>query len=130
MNNIQLMLDESQRLNLHFVIGQQRGPVDDIRLCWRIQDKIALSDAEKNAIGYTLTTNNGNTGIFWDTRLVKPAAYDFTGEELARVTKAVKEWQPGYLANDRQWLEPLLAQLEQYEHTTTNDHKNQGVRTP
>lgn len=125
-----LFLDESQRLNLHFLIGQQRGPVDDIRLCWRIQDKIVLSDAEKERIGYTVTANNGNTAIFWNAQLVNAAAYDFTEEEFARIARAVKEWQGGYSGNDRLWLEPLLSQLEQYEHTTTNDHPHQGVRTP
>lgn len=117
-----LTLNESQRLNLHFMIGQQRGPVDDIRLCWRIQDKIGLSDAEKDAIGYTVTSNDGNTAVYWNSQLAKPAAYELTEEELARIRRALKDWQPGYLVNDRLWLEPLLSQLEKYEHTTTNDH--------
>lgn len=112
---MKLTLDESQRLNLHTILGGQRGTVDDIRLCWRIQDRIALSEEDKQRIAFTVTQSNGNQMASWDVRMMHANEYDFPPEESARIARAMKEWQPGFGAYDRTWLEPLLAQLDTTE---------------
>jgi hypothetical protein len=44
------MLHDTQRLNLHALLGAQSADVRSLRLIWALQDKIALDLAEKNAI--------------------------------------------------------------------------------
>lgn len=110
-----LVLDHTQRLNLHALIGSQRANVDDMRLYWKVQDRIELSPDEKEAIGWHLRQNeNGPPQIAWDsTRWLAPKEIEFSPDEVQKIVKVVKEWQPGYLINaDRMWLEPLLGQLE------------------
>ncbi len=47
---VTLMLDESQRLNPHTLLGSQRGDVATIRALWALQDKIALTAEEEKGI--------------------------------------------------------------------------------
>lgn len=115
-----LVLDHTQRLNLHALIGAQRANVDDMRLFWKIQDRIDLSPKEKEAIGYQIRQVNGQQQIAWDATCgLAPVEFDFLPEEVAKLGKIVKEWSPGYMiAADRVWLEPLLGQLENGSGTT------------
>ena len=48
---MKLILDHTQRLNLHALLGAQRADVGSIRAIWAIQDKVALADEEEAAIG-------------------------------------------------------------------------------
>jgi hypothetical protein len=107
-----LFLDHTQRLNLHAMIGIQRGSVDEIRLWWRLQDVIALDDGERRAINYRTVRIGEAEQPSWDLDRVSPRCFTFTTEECARLARLVKEWQYGFTAADRRWLEPLLAQLE------------------
>lgn len=110
---MKLTLDHTQRLNLHSIIGNQRGTVDDIRLCWRIQDQITLSAEEKTQISFRIEQSNGNQIASWDLAKTSPADFEFAAEEYARIAKAIKGWEPGFaVGGDRLWLEPLLGQLE------------------
>ena|SRR6516225_2073062 len=111
---MKLILDHTQRLNLHALIGSQRANVDDTRLWWKVQDRIDLSDAEKQAIGFKVQQVNGMQQVGWDmNKTLPPTEYEFNAEEFGKISKALKEWQPGFLIQaDRQWLEPLLEQLE------------------
>jgi len=121
---MKLLLDNTQRLNLHALMGAQRGSVDDVRLFWRLQDRIDLSDEEKQAINFRIVEVNGMQQATWEQRPVPPAEYEFTGDEFARLVKMVKEWQPGFVTtSDRRWLEPLLEQLDHLE--SKNGHKVQ-----
>jgi len=111
---MKLILDHTQRLNLHALIGAQRGSLDETRLLWKLQDRIELTDAEKEAVGYRTQIVNGMQQVGWDSaKGLPPKEYEFTDEEYQKLNNVVRSWQPGYLASgDRQWLEPLLEQLE------------------
>jgi hypothetical protein len=111
---MKLILDHTQRLNLHALIGAQRCNVDDTRLWWKVQDRIDLSAEEKKAIDFRVQQVNGMQQVAWDpSKQLPPAEYEFSPDELAKIQKTVQEWQPGFMIQaDRQWLEPLLEQLE------------------
>lgn len=47
---MKVQLDHTQRLNLHALLGAQRGDVATVRVIWAIQDKIALTPDEEKAI--------------------------------------------------------------------------------
>jgi hypothetical protein len=111
---MKLALDFTQRLNLYALIGQQRGSLNDIRLFWKLQDKIDLTAEEKKEINWRTMQMDG-TGqeqVVWDLVANEPREFNFTSEENDRLEKALNEWQPGFIAAERRWLEPLLAQLE------------------
>lgn len=110
-----LILNHTARLNLHALIGAQRASVDDMRLYWKLQDRINLTDSEREAVGYRTLMVDGLQQVGWDaSKVLPPQEYEFTPEEFQKLTKVVRSWEPGYLASgDRQWLEPLLDQLEQ-----------------
>lgn len=111
---MKLMLDYTQRLNLHALMGAQRASLDDLRMLWKLQDRIDLSTEERTAIHYKVQQVNGMQQVSWDTgKTLPPQGYDFSEPEFARLSKMLKEWQPGFMiGSDRQWLEPLMAQLD------------------
>lgn len=111
---MKLLLDHTQRLNLHALMGAQRATLDDLRLLWKLQDRIELSAQEKTSINYRIQQVNGMQQVMWDTsKALPPAEYEFSDPEFARIQKMMREWQPGFLIGaDRQWLEPLMAQLD------------------
>lgn len=112
---MELTLTHVQRLNLHALMGAQRGPtLDDTRAFWKLQDMIALSDEEKKAIDFKIVPVVGGSAPAWDAEKdLALRTFEFTTEELQRVENAVKGWQPGFMASvDRIWLEPLLEQFE------------------
>jgi hypothetical protein len=117
---MELVLNHVQRINLHALFGAQRGPtLDDTRAFWRLQDRIGLSEEEKRQIDYRVVQQGGATIPDWNPAKsadALPLAFELTSEELARIERAVKEWQPGFFASmDRVWLEPLLDQLEEIQ---------------
>ena|SRR5215471_5091635 len=111
---MKLLLDHTQRLNLHALMGAQRCSVDDVRFWWRLQDRIDLSREERTAINFRVQEFNGQQQATWDPDgSLPPKEYEFTSDEFTRVAKVVKEWQPGFMTTfDRRWLEPLLVQLD------------------
>jgi hypothetical protein len=112
---MKLSLDYSQRLNLHALMGAQRASLDELRMLWRLQDRIDLSVKEKAVINYRVQPGpNGTQQVMWDVNKASPLEeYEFNEQEFARLSKVLKEWQPGYqIGADRSWLEPLLVQLE------------------
>ena len=113
---MELTLTHVQRINLHALMGAQRGPtLDDTRAFWKLQDIIALSDEEKKEIDYQVIQVQGGSAPQWDpTKSLEPRTYEFTSDEFERLEQAVKNWQPGFVASlDRVWLEPLLRQFEE-----------------
>jgi hypothetical protein len=116
---MELTLNHAQRINLHALLGAQRGPtLDDTRAFWRLQDLIGLSEAEKKQIDFRIVqVAEGAFAPQWNAQKsleIAPRGFEFAAEELARVERAVKEWQPGFFAAmDRAWLEPLLNQFEE-----------------
>src|SRR5262245_9169812 len=107
-----LELDHQQRLNLHALMGTQKVSVNEMRAFWKLQDRIDLSDAEREAIGYRVEMMQGNEVPVWDrAKSLEPRSYEFTEAEAARIRKVIEEW-PHFITNaDRKWLEPVLAQL-------------------
>ena len=47
---MKLILDHTQRLNLHALSGAQRADVVPIRSIWSVQDLITLDADEENAV--------------------------------------------------------------------------------
>lgn len=111
---MKLTLDHTQRLNLHALMGAQRASLDDLRLLWKLQDRLELSEQEKQKINYRVQPVNGTQQVTWDMeKKLPPKDFEFTESEFARLSRMLKEWQPGFLiAADRQWLEPLLEQFD------------------
>ena len=117
---MKLSLDHVQRLNLHVLMGMQRASVDEIRVWWRLQDRIELTAEEKKQINYRME-RIGQSPVeqpTWDlTKRIAHRDFDFSTDEYDRIQRILKEWQQGFSANDRPWLEPLL---EQFESTRVN----------
>lgn len=108
---MKLLLDYTMRLNLHALMGAQRSNLDDLRMLWKLQDRIELSEQEKAAIHYRVQQTNGQQQVMWDmTKNLPLEEYELSEPEAARLARMLKEWQ--FMAADRQWLEPLLAQLD------------------
>ena len=114
---MKLSLDHMQRLNLHALMGAQKVNLDDMRMLWKLQDRLDLSEEERQSIGWKTISVNGLEQVAWDTRKALPGKdFEFSAEEFNRISRMLKEWQPGFLTQgDRQWLEPLLAQLENHQ---------------
>lgn len=111
---MKLALDCTQRLNVHAVLGAQRGSVDDVRAIWKLQDKIDLTAEEKKKINYRTLSVNGMQQVLWDLIEAPLKEYELTADEFGRINRAIQEF-PGASGSDRRWLEPLLAQLEMIE---------------
>ena len=121
---MQLSLDHTQRLNLHALMGAQRANVDELRVWWRLQDRIELTEEEKVAIEFRtkkVETANGpiEQPVWRIDKAIQVRTFDFADDEFRRLERLIKEWQPGFLTtSDRGWLEPLLAQF----FTAVNGH--------
>jgi hypothetical protein len=111
---MKLMLDHTQRLNLHALLGAQRADVGSIRAIWAIQDRIALSADEEKAIELKREIVAGQERVVWNPALSLSAKeLEFTDAEVARIKTALQTWD-SYSANvDRRWLQPLLDALFQ-----------------
>lgn len=107
---MKLMLDHTQRLNLHALLGAQRADVGSIRAIWAIQDRLALSADEERAIELKREIVAGQERVIWNPVLSIPAKeFEFTEAEVARIRAALQTWDSSYgAAADRQWLQPLL----------------------
>ena len=107
---MKLMLDHTQRLNLHALLGAQRADVGSIRAIWSIQDRIALDADEEKAVEVKREMVAGQERVVWNPALALPAKeFEFSDPELARVKAAIQTWDSYGVNADRRWLEPLLA---------------------
>ena len=96
----------TQRLNLGFLLGEQRGNVGHVRACSAIMDKIELSAEERAAAGVKSISN----GIVqWQDNGEVVKSIDLTESERALV-KSVVEAGPLRPA-DLAWANPLLGAL-------------------
>ena len=109
---MKLMLDHTQRLNLHALLGAQRADVGSIRAIWAIQDRIALDTEEEKIVELKREMVAGQERVVWNSALSIPAKdFEFTDPEVARINAAIQTWD-SYGANaDRRWLEPILVSL-------------------
>ena len=109
---MKLMLDHTQRLNLHALLGAQRADVGSIRAIWAIQDRLALSADEEKAIDLKRETVAGQERVVWNPALSLPAReFDFSDAEIARIRAALQTWESYGVAADRTWLAPLIEAL-------------------
>jgi hypothetical protein len=109
---MKLMLDHTQRLNLHALLGAQRADVGSIRAIWAIQDRIALDADEEKAVEVKREMVAGQERLVWNPALSLAAKdFEFSDPEVARIKAAIETWD-SYGANaDRRWLQPLVEAL-------------------
>ena len=86
-----LKLDHVQRLNLHALLGAQRGDVATIRAVWALQDKVALTADEETAIGLQQSVVGGQERVIWNPAApLQPREFEFSDMDLARLKAAVE----------------------------------------
>jgi hypothetical protein len=106
---MRLILDHTQRLNLHALLGAQRADVGSIRAIWAIQDRIALDADEECAVELKREVVAGQERVVWSPALTLPARdYEFTDAETARIKAALQTWDSYGVGADRRWLQPLI----------------------
>lgn len=106
---MKLMLDHTQRLNLHALLGAQRADVGSLRAIWAIQDRLALSADEEKALDLKREIVAGQERVVWNPTLSIPAKeFEFTEAEIVRIKAALQTWDSYAAAADRRWLQPLL----------------------
>jgi hypothetical protein len=109
---MKLMLDHTQRLNLHALLGAQRADVGSIRAIWAIQDKLALDAEEEKSLELKREVVAGQERVLWNPSLsISAQQFDFTDVEIARIKAAIEMWANYGAAPDRRWLEPLIDAL-------------------
>jgi len=109
---MKIQLDHIQRLNLHALLGAQRGDVATIRALWALQDKLALSAEEETAVEFKSEFAGGQERVAWNPQRSLPVrAFEFTDAEAARIRAALETWPAYGAAADRRWLEPLLRMI-------------------
>lgn len=109
---MKLMLDHTQRLNLHALLGAQRTDVGSIRAIWAIQDRLALDADEEKALELTREIVAGQERVVWNPALSLAARdFEFSDSEVARFKAAIQTWDSYGVAADRSWLEPVIETL-------------------
>jgi hypothetical protein len=107
-----LFLDHWQRLSIYALLGAQRATVAEMRTFWRLQDLLALSDTEKEAIDYQVVVENGLEQFRWNRAKSLPARqFEVSEAEAGQIRHCLEEWPQFFTGVDRMWLEPLLEQL-------------------
>ena len=109
---MKIQLDHVQRLNLHALLGAQRGDVATIRALWALQDKLALSTEEETSVELKRGFAGGQERIAWNPQRLLPVKdLEFTDAETARIRAALETWPAYGVDADRRWLEPLLSMI-------------------
>jgi hypothetical protein len=109
---MKIQLDHIQRLNLHALLGAQRGDLATVRTLWALQDKLALTQEEEKLIELQRELVNGQERVVWNPSLgLPPKEFAFTDAELARLKAALESWNRSDVRKDRPWLQPLLDNL-------------------
>jgi len=109
---MKLMLDHTQRLNLHALLGAQRADVGSIRAIWSIQDRIALGADEEKAVELKREIVAGQERVVWNPALsLPPKEFEFTDTEVVRIKAAIQTWEAYMVAADRLWLQPIVESL-------------------
>lgn len=87
---MKIQLDHVQRVNLHSLLGAQRGDVATIRARWAIQDELALSPDEEMVVELRREFVCGQERVAWNNAvLIPPRAFDFTEAETKRIKAAL-----------------------------------------
>lgn len=105
---MKLTLDHVQRLNLHALLGAQRGDVATIRALWALQDKIALTQDEEATIELKREIVANQERVVWNpTRSTPSKDFELTDIDFERIRAAIEAWS-SYSTADRSWLQPLV----------------------
>jgi hypothetical protein len=109
---MRLLLDHTQRLNLHALLGAQRADVGSIRAIWAVQDRVALDSDEEKAVELKREMLAGQERAVWNPALSIPSKeFEFTDPEVARIKAAIQMWDSYGVSADRRWLQPLVERL-------------------
>ena len=109
---MKLMLDHTQRLNLHALLGAQRADVGAIRAIWAVQDKIALTADEEKTLELKHEMVGGQERVMWNPAISIPAKeFEFSDPEVTRINAAVQTWDSYAVNADRRWLQPVIEAL-------------------
>jgi hypothetical protein len=109
---MKLMLDHTQRLNLHALLCAQRADLGSIRAIWAIQDRLVLDAEKEKAIELKREMIAGQEHVLWNPALSVPAKdFEFNDAEVARIKAAIQSWDSYGAAADQRWLEPLVRLL-------------------
>lgn len=109
---MKLVLDHTQRLNLHVLLGVQRVSIRDIKPVWELQDKLALTDAEKAAIELRVVVKDEQEREVWNPALsLPPKEIVFTEAEVGRIRTALESFQDFTASTTRRWLAPIIAKI-------------------
>ncbi|HOQ47798.1 MAG TPA: hypothetical protein PK157_20990 [Bryobacteraceae bacterium] len=115
---MKLMLDHTQRLNLHALLGAQRADVGSIRAIWAIQDRLALDANEEKALQLKREVVAGQERVLWNPALsIATKEFEFSDAEVARIKAALQTWDSYGVAADRRWLQPLVDALFSTDRT-------------
>ena len=108
-----LNLDQQQRLNLIAMLDALEcgGRREAFAVC-RLQEKIDLSEAERDSIGWRkMRAQDGREFVLWNNNgSIQPKEYDLAQEDVNRICRAVDQYRV-VLGRDRVWWEPLTALL-------------------
>ena len=105
-----LELNHTQRINLHALLGAQRGDVATVRALWTIQDRLALTPAEESAIELKREFVAGQERALWNPALSIPMKhFEFNEAEISRLRLAIESCDNYGASGDRRWLEPILS---------------------
>lgn len=112
-----LHLDAVQRLNIVAILDNVECPGGrrEVYAVCRLQERMDLTDDEKEAIGWRrLTAADGRTYVTFNppngSRTFKE--FELADDDVARLCRAVDGFNV-ILGRDRGWYEPLVAQLPQ-----------------
>ena len=120
---MKLMLNHTQRLNLHALLGAQRADAGSIRAIWALQDKLVLTPDEDTAIELRRETLSGQERTVWNPSLSIPHVnFELTDVEVARIKGAIETWVAYGVGADRGWLEPLLTEILELEEPQKKWH--------
>ena len=106
-----LNLTYTQRIHLCHDIRLQTGDAGALRAWWKLEDLFALDANEKATIKFQTRMVEMQEVYLWDAAASLPdKEVELDANDLSRTKHALKT--AVHRAQDRVWLEPLLAQLE------------------
>ena len=108
---MKLKLTYTQRIHLFNDIRQQNGNAGALRAWWRLEDLFSLSAEEKAAIKFQSRMVEMQEVFLWDSSIPLPdKEFELDANDLVRTKHALTT--ATHRAQDRVWLERLLAQLD------------------
>jgi hypothetical protein len=92
---MKIQLDHIQRLNLHALLGAQRGDVATVRALRALQDKLALSPEEESAVELKREFAGSQERAVWNPLRSLPSRdLEFSGAEASGLRAALEPGLP------------------------------------